>query len=99
MLDCTPTAFWQQSLVYVLPPVGALLSATALWVASRARDTSRVAHATSSAALLTSGAGNNMPRRNVWPQGVRDLKRYSSTTPEPGPISMWRGEPDRGGLG
>jgi hypothetical protein len=40
MLDCTPAAYWPGILTYVLPPLGALLSATALWVASRARNTS-----------------------------------------------------------
>jgi hypothetical protein len=35
------------TLTYVLPPVGALLSATALWVASRARSISGVALSTS----------------------------------------------------
>lgn len=40
---------------YVLPPAGALLSATALWVASRAHTTSQVAQSTSQAALKASG--------------------------------------------
>ncbi len=47
MLDCTPGAYWPLILTYVLPPVGALLSATALWVASRARSTSKDAQSTS----------------------------------------------------
>ena len=47
MLNCTPSAYWPLILAYVLPPVGALLSATALWVASRARSTSRDAQSTS----------------------------------------------------
>jgi hypothetical protein len=44
---CTPSAYWVLTLTYVLPPVGALLSATALWVASRARSISGVALSTS----------------------------------------------------
>jgi hypothetical protein len=54
MLDCTPSAYWPLILAYVLPPVGALLSATALWVASRARTTSQVALSTSVEAALSS---------------------------------------------
>lgn len=46
MPDCMPDAFWSPFLAYVLPPVGALLSATALWVASRARSTSSDAQET-----------------------------------------------------
>ncbi len=47
MPDCTPVDFWQGILTYVLPPLGGLLSATALWVASRAASTSRDAQSTS----------------------------------------------------
>lgn len=47
MPTCTPSVYWQLILTYVLPPAGALLSATALWVASRARSTSQVALSTS----------------------------------------------------
>lgn len=46
MLDCTPSAFWQHALISVLPPVAALLSATALWVAARARSISAAEHST-----------------------------------------------------
>lgn len=54
-LACTPSASWALALAYVLPPVGALLSATALLVASRARSTSVAARSTSEALLRTSG--------------------------------------------
>ncbi len=54
MLDCTPSAYWPLILAYVLPPVGALLSAIALWVASRARSTSEDARSTSLALLDSS---------------------------------------------
>lgn len=49
MLDCTPAYYWQPVLTYVLPPAGALLSAIALWVASRARSTSEDARLISAA--------------------------------------------------
>lgn len=45
--DCTSSASFSLILTYVLPPVGALLSATALWVAARARSTSVDAQSTS----------------------------------------------------
>ena len=51
MLNCTPSAYWPLILAYVLPPVGALLSAIALWVASKARTTSEDVRSTSLAAL------------------------------------------------
>ena len=54
MPDCTPSVYWPQFLAYVLPPVGALLSATALWVASKARGTSGDALSTSQAAVSLS---------------------------------------------
>ena len=53
-LGCTPSASLTLVLAYVLPPVGALLSATALWVASRARSTSADAQSTSQAAVSMS---------------------------------------------
>lgn len=56
MPACTPSAYWPLILAYVLPPAGALLSAIALWVASRARTTSQDALSTSVAAAVTSGA-------------------------------------------
>jgi hypothetical protein len=55
MLECTPVLYWQGILTYVLPPLGALLSATALWVASRARNTSQAAQSTSLGLLDRSG--------------------------------------------
>ncbi len=54
MPDCTLSASWQQALVYVLPPVGALLSAIALWVAAKARSISGDAQSTSQAAVALS---------------------------------------------
>jgi hypothetical protein len=47
MLNCTPVDFWQAIGTFVLPPLGALLSSIALWVASRARSTSKDAQSIS----------------------------------------------------
>ncbi len=55
MLSCTPADYWPAILTYVLPPLGALLSATALWVASRARSTSLDVQSTSLALADHSG--------------------------------------------
>ena len=55
MPDCTPALYWQSILTYVLPPVGALVSATALWVAARARSISEDAQSTSRAIADSSG--------------------------------------------
>jgi hypothetical protein len=54
MHDVTQCASWSDFLVSISPAVTGLLSATALWVASRARSTSKDAHATSRAALTIS---------------------------------------------
>jgi hypothetical protein len=54
MPDCMPSASWQLVLAYVLPPVGALLSAIALLVAAKARSISGDAHSTSQAAVALS---------------------------------------------
>ncbi len=54
MPPCTEPAYLQPILTYVLPPVGALLSAIALWVASRARSTSGDALSTSQGAVALS---------------------------------------------
>jgi hypothetical protein len=53
--DCTPSGSWGVVLVSLSPAVAALVSATALWVASRARGTSRVAQLTSEVAVQRSG--------------------------------------------
>lgn len=64
MPDCTPADYWLLIATYVLPPVGALLSATALWVASRARSTSAVALSTSLVPPLNSLEQRGQPRPN-----------------------------------
>ena len=55
MHDCTPNGFWQSTTTSLLPAVSALLSAIALWVASRARSTSKAAQSTSLAVGYRSG--------------------------------------------
>jgi len=70
MPDCTPAFYWQPILTYVLPPVGALLSATALWVASRARTTSQDAQSTSQAAVSLSLLHAEPPSPNGSPSDV-----------------------------
>jgi len=58
MLSCTPADFWLATATYVLPPLGALLSATALWVAARARTISEAARSTS---LAAADRSNTLP--------------------------------------
>jgi hypothetical protein len=55
MPSCMPADYWQAILTSVLPAVGALLSAIALWVAARAATTSRDARSTSLALADHSG--------------------------------------------
>jgi hypothetical protein len=74
-LGCTPTAYWTLVLTYVLPPVGALLSATALWVASRARGTSQVALATSLVPPLRSPEERQRRGDSLSPRVVRARKK------------------------
>lgn len=54
MPPCTPSAYWPLILNWLLPPAAALLSAIGLWVASRARTTSRDALSTSQGAVALS---------------------------------------------
>lgn len=77
-LDCTPSAFWQQFLVYVSPPVAALLSATALWVASKARGTSKGVRSTSEEAARISRLAIAMAEHNGYLPAALD-RRKSST--------------------
>ncbi len=49
MPNCMLAEFWPAILAYVLPPLGALLSATALWVAARAASISKDAQSISRA--------------------------------------------------
>lgn len=69
MPDCTPSGSWLLALTYVLPPAGALLSATALWVAAKARTTSVVALSTS--------------REDERPSDVGRVRRGDRGSPRP----------------
>lgn len=73
--DCTPSGYWLLALTYVLPPVGALLSATALWVASRARGTSQVALLTSLVPQLQSGEPVRSSSGTEPPPAVPDQRK------------------------
>ncbi len=75
MLDCTPSASWQLVLAYVLPPVGALLSAIALWVAAKARSISSDAHSTAQGAVALSLLDAEPPSRNASPPDARVRKK------------------------
>ncbi len=75
---CTPDAYLPLILTYVLPPAGALLSAIALWVASKARSMSGVAQSTSEAAVQLSLLPREPPERSAFRTGVPD-RRKSST--------------------
>jgi hypothetical protein len=68
MPNCTPDPSWLSALISLSPPVAALLSATALWVAARARSisreglsTSQVAEQQSSAVLSSLDASGSLP--------------------------------------
>lgn len=92
-LSCTPSAFWQQFLTSVSPAVVALLSATALWVASRARGTSSAAQSTSEEAALLSRLAIATAEHNESQRGALDRRRSSTK----GIISTSRGdEPSTG---
>jgi len=75
MPDCTPGASLALILAYVLPPLGALLSATALWVASRARITSGDAQQTSQAAVSLSLLQHERRERNALPPDAPDRRK------------------------
>jgi hypothetical protein len=75
MLGCTPSAYWPLILAYVLPPVGAVLSAIALWVASKARSTSSDARVTSEAAVSLSLLQAEPPVPNGYPMGAPDRRK------------------------
>jgi len=77
-LDCTPSAFWQQFLVYVSPAVAALLSATALWVGSRARGTSVAAQSTSEEAARISRLAIATAQHNGSVPAALDRRRSST---------------------
>lgn len=88
MSRCTLPVYLPLILDWLLPPVAGLLSAIALWVASRTHSTYRGAvstlqdHETLFSRLLS------RPTRNVSPEGVRVRKKRSTK----GTTSTSRGE-------
>ena len=75
MPPCTSPVYWQPILDWLLPPAAALLSATGLWVASRARTTSRDAQQTSQAAVSLSLLQAEPPGRSESPPDAPDQKK------------------------
>lgn len=76
MLDCTPSAYWPLILAYVLPPVGAVLSAIALWVASQARSTSEDARVTSAVVARRSDVHSALPEHSGSPTDAQDRRKH-----------------------
>jgi hypothetical protein len=75
MLPCTSPAYLPLILSYLLPPAAALLSAIALWVASRARSTSEAAQSTSLAVADSFGPLPAPLERRESRQAAPDPKR------------------------
>lgn len=75
MQPCTSTAFLDGILIYVLPPAGALLSATALWVGARARGISKDAQSTSQAAVSLSLLHAEPPSPSGYPTDAPDRRK------------------------
>lgn len=78
MPDATPCPSWLSFLLSLSPALSALLSAIGLWVASRARTTSRVAQQTSEAALKYSAPPSPTASVVVPPEVLTALARRSS---------------------
>jgi len=78
MLLCTSPTSWTPFLESVSPAVAALLSAIALWVASRARSTSQVAQSTSQDHELLFSQLLKRPTRSELRPAAR-VRRKSST--------------------
>lgn len=87
MPEPMPCMSWSSFLVSISPALSALLSAIGLWVASRARSTSKAAQQTSQAALRSSQQPYGGPHVVVTPELREALLRHSSTTPAPGDTS------------
>lgn len=75
MHSCTLDASWQPVLALLLPPVGALLSAIALWVAARARSISVDAQSTSQGAVALSLLGSERLDASESRQAARDQRK------------------------
>ncbi len=86
MHNSTPGDFWLSALTLLLPPVAALLSATALWVAARARSISQdgrsisqVAEQRSSEVLRSLDVNGCLP--DALDQRKSSTKETTSTSP------------------
>jgi hypothetical protein len=75
MPACMPDAFWSQFLAYVSPAAAALLSAIALWVASRARGTSQDAQQTLEALRRLSVQDLHTPAHNESLRAALDRRK------------------------
>lgn len=89
MRHCTSPVSWQPILESLSPAVVALLSATALWVASRARSTSKDALWISESQERALALSLRRPTRNASPRAVRARRKSSSRTT----TSTSRGDP------
>lgn len=92
----TCSVSWLPYLDYVLPPVGALLSATALWVAARARSISKDAQSTSSAAVTLSLLPSEPYASSESPPLAPDPRKSSTratTSTSPGDAEAQTGTP------
>lgn len=78
MPPCTSPDSWGPFLVSVSPAVAALLSAIALWVASRTRSTSEDVRSTLQDHEQLFGKVLQRPVRNVSRRGARDRRRSST---------------------
>lgn len=83
---------WSEFLVYISPPLAALLSATALWVGSQARSTFGVERPTSQDTLRPSREPSTWPEPSGWETAAPDLRRSSGMTPDPGGTSTSPGD-------
>lgn len=75
MLPSTCPAYLPLILDWLLPPAAGLLSAIGLWVASRARSTSKDALSTSQAAVSLGLLSSEPPERSVYPPGAPDPRK------------------------
>jgi hypothetical protein len=94
-LVSTCSDYWPRILDSLLPPVAGLLSATALWVASRARGTSRDAQSTSQGALSLSLLHSVPPDSSGSESTAPAQRSASSTTAAPASTSTSRGDQGR----
>lgn len=92
LLENTSCTSYASFLLSVSPQVAALLSAIALWVASRARSTSKDAQRTSQAALRTSTPPASTASVVLHPDVLAALQKHSSTTQAADYTSTSRGD-------